>query len=128
MMHKPPYSSDEDDYGDTAETRSIYGDINARRLVPLYEKHGVDIVWSGHIHSYERTWPLKDGKPVDQGKGVVYMVTVAVAADSKKPVRYAVQSRLRSIADTTIATCRSTTTPCASRPTTSATGFSTGSS
>ncbi len=75
MMHKPPYSSDENDYGDTAEARSFMGDLNARKLVPLYEKYGVDIVWSGHIHSYERTWPLKGGKAVSPKKGVVYMVT-----------------------------------------------------
>lgn len=75
MMHKPPYSSDENDYGDTYKTRSVMGDLNARRLVPLYEKYGVDIVWSGHIHTYERTWPLKNGKAVPAGKGVVYMIT-----------------------------------------------------
>ena len=75
MLHKPAYSSDENDFGDTAETRSRLGDLNARRLVPLYEKHRVDIVWSGHIHTYERTWPLKDGKSVSPKKGVLYMVT-----------------------------------------------------
>lgn len=75
MMHKPPYSSDENDYGDTYKTRSVMGDLNSRRLVPLYEKYGVDIVWSGHIHTYERTWPLKGGKAVRPKKGVVYMIT-----------------------------------------------------
>ncbi len=75
MMHKPPYSSDENDYGDTANTRSGMGDLNARRLVPLYEKYGVDIVWNGHIHTYERTWPLMNGKAVSPKKGVLYMVT-----------------------------------------------------
>lgn len=75
MLHKPPYSSDENDYGDTYETRSVHGDFNARMLVPIVEKHGVDVVWNGHIHTYERTWPLRDGKPVADGEGPIYMIT-----------------------------------------------------
>lgn len=75
MMHKPPYSSDEDDYGDTAEGRSVHGDFNSRMLVRLYEEHGVDLVWSGHIHSYERTFPLRGNRAVAPGEGPVYMVT-----------------------------------------------------
>ena len=41
------------------------GDLRARKLVPLYEKYGVDIVWNGHIHSYERTWPIREEKAVE---------------------------------------------------------------
>jgi len=73
-MHKAAYSSDEDDYGDTTLTRSMRGDIKLRGLSNLYEKHKVDIAWCGHIHSYERTHPIKQGKPVLEG-GVIYMVT-----------------------------------------------------
>lgn len=72
--HKPPYSSDENDYGDTTKERPIGGDFMLRMAVDLYEKHHVDIVWNGHIHSYERTYPLLQGKPVMKG-GVVYMIT-----------------------------------------------------
>jgi hypothetical protein len=43
-------------------------------LVPLYEKHKVDVVFCGHIHVYERTWPLRAGK-VDQKNGVVYVIS-----------------------------------------------------
>jgi hypothetical protein len=50
------------------------GQVNRRQTVPLYEKHGVDIVWVGHIHDYERTWPLKGGRPVERG-GVIYVQT-----------------------------------------------------
>ncbi|NLF57164.1 MAG: metallophosphoesterase, partial [Candidatus Hydrogenedens sp.] len=98
MMHKPAYSSDEDDYGDTANTRSVMGDMNARRLVPLYEKHGVDIVWSGHIHSYERTWPLKGGKAVSPRKGVVYLVTGGGGGGLEKagPVRAPISAKVYS--------------------------------
>lgn len=72
--HHPSYSSDEDDYGDMWHGKSEYGDLRLRPLSRLYDKYGVDIVWNGHIHSYERTWPLKDDKPVER-KGTIYMVT-----------------------------------------------------
>ncbi|MCA9106756.1 MAG: metallophosphoesterase [Planctomycetales bacterium] len=63
--HHPPYSSDENDYGNLWQgNRSTWGDLRARQLVPLYEKYGVDIVWNGHIHSYERTWPIREGRAV----------------------------------------------------------------
>lgn len=70
--HHPTYSSDENDYGNTEKEKSTLGDLNARQLVPLYEKHGVDIVWYGHIHDYERTWPIRAGA-VDQERGVIYI-------------------------------------------------------
>ena len=73
--HHPPYSSDENDYGDLWKTnQSTHGDTRVRALVPLYDKHGVDIVWNGHIHSYERTWSLLNNQAVDQG-GTIYMIT-----------------------------------------------------
>ncbi|MEM0927488.1 MAG: metallophosphoesterase family protein, partial [Planctomycetota bacterium] len=73
--HHPPYSSDENDYGNLWKTnKSTRGDLRARQLVSLYEKHDVDLVWTGHIHSYERTWPIRSGKAVD-GSAPIYMVT-----------------------------------------------------
>lgn len=72
--HKPPYSSDENDYGDTEKEQPVGGDFLQRFVVDLYEKHQVDIVWNGHIHSYERTHRLLQGKPVLEG-GVLYMIT-----------------------------------------------------
>ncbi|WP_442484957.1 LamG-like jellyroll fold domain-containing protein [Aeoliella sp. SH292] len=72
--HHPPYSSDEDDYGDLWKVNeSTRGDVRVRQLVKLYEKHGVDIVWTGHIHSYERTWPVKDGKAANDN-APMYMI------------------------------------------------------
>lgn len=74
VHHHPPYSSDENDYGDTWKGRSVHGDLRMRSLSELYEKHGVDLVFNGHIHSYERTWPIVGGKAVSDG-GVVYTIT-----------------------------------------------------
>ena len=70
--HHPPYSSDENDYGDAYRGPTTLGDPQVRLLVPLYEKYGVDIVWVGHIHTYERTWPIRKGR-VDEKRGVIYI-------------------------------------------------------
>lgn len=72
VHHHPPYSSDENDFGNTNVEASTHGDSEARELTSLYDKYGVDIVFFGHIHSYERTWPLKNNK-TDQQNGVIYL-------------------------------------------------------
>ncbi len=59
FFHEPPYSAS-----------------NSNRLVrlilcPLFEKYGVDIVFSGHEHLYERTWPIHDF--ISSARGVVYV-------------------------------------------------------
>jgi predicted phosphodiesterase len=73
--HHPPFSSDENDYGNLWKTnQGTLGDLRARQLVPLYEEYGVDIVWNGHIHSYERTWPIRSETAVEEG-APFYMIT-----------------------------------------------------
>jgi acid phosphatase type 7 len=72
--HHPVYSSDEDDYGNLYKGASSYGDTRLRHLADLYEKHKVDINFCGHIHSYERSWPIFQGK-IDQAKGVRYVTS-----------------------------------------------------
>ena len=72
--HHPAWSSDDDDYGDTKKNIYRMGDLNVRNLVSLYEKHNVDICFNGHIHAYERTWPLRSGK-VSTKDGVIYITS-----------------------------------------------------
>jgi hypothetical protein len=73
--HHPSYSSDNDDYGDTFKgEKSTLGYPSAQALIPLYEKHKVDIVFNGHIHVYERSWPLRAGK-VDSKQGTIYLTS-----------------------------------------------------
>ena len=73
--HHPAFSSDEDDYGDLWKgEKSSWGVERLRHLTELYDKYQVDIVWNGHIHSYERTWPMKQKQVVERG-GTVYVVT-----------------------------------------------------
>lgn len=71
--HHCPVSSDENDFGDTWRGESSRrSDPRFDDLIDLYESVGVDVVFYGHVHAYERTWPLKDGR-IDQQDGVVYI-------------------------------------------------------
>lgn len=70
--HHAPYSSDENDYGNSWSTYSTLGDTAIRKIVPLYEQYGVDLEFFGHLHTYERTQAIRNGQ-VDQQNGVVYI-------------------------------------------------------
>lgn len=71
--HHCPVSSDENDFGDTWKGKSsTQGDPRFDDLKKLYETYGVDVVFYGHVHAYERSWPLKDGK-IDKETGVTYI-------------------------------------------------------
>lgn len=72
MHHHPPFSSEENDFGDVNYQKSTEGDLETRQLVPLYEKYDVDLVVFGHIHAYERTWPIFKER-VNQEKGIIYL-------------------------------------------------------
>ena len=71
IHHHPPYSSEENDHGNSWTGSTSYG-THARNLVPLYEHYGVDFCLFGHVHMYERTWPLLEGS-VNQKNGVIYI-------------------------------------------------------
>jgi len=70
--HHAPYSADEDDYGNSWEGTSDYGDPAMRPIVPLYEKYGVDMVFFGHLHTYQRSLPVMDER-VREKQGVIYV-------------------------------------------------------
>ncbi|MDX9753004.1 MAG: alkaline phosphatase [bacterium] len=74
VHHHSTYSSDENDYGNAYVSRSRQGDPEVQPLIPLLEQYGVDIVFVGHIHDYERTWPIYKNK-VDPENGVIYLQT-----------------------------------------------------
>ncbi len=44
-------------------------------LVPIFETYGVDVVFSGHDHDYERTEALRSNGIVEPGEGTVYVTT-----------------------------------------------------
>lgn len=72
FLHHPPYSS----------SRTSYVAIR-RALEPLLAEHRVDVVFSGHDHNYERTYPMRDDRPVAEHQdpryvdpaGTVFVVT-----------------------------------------------------
>lgn len=63
FFHHPPYSAGP--HGDTPAVQ--------RELVPLFERWGVDAVFSGHDHAYERTDP--HSSTGDPATAVLYVVT-----------------------------------------------------
>jgi predicted phosphodiesterase len=97
VVHRPPWSSDLDDYGDSTCTRQGEGDPCTRPLVPLLERLGVDLVFCGHVHDYERSWPIRDGR-VDEERGVVYVQTGGAGGwrESHAPARSWFTAHVRS--------------------------------
>lgn len=71
--HHATYTSEEDDYGDRWREPSTLGDTAVQKLIPLYEQFGVDVVMFGHLHLYERSFPIKNGK-VDLNDGTVHLL------------------------------------------------------
>ena len=62
VLHQPPFTTDVK-HADEQRMRLLAG---------IFEKHGVDVVFGGHNHTYERNHPLRfkvtpraDGKPTD---------------------------------------------------------------
>ena len=55
IFHHPPYSKGENHDSDL-EQREIDMRIT---FAPVFEQYGVDAVYSGHAHSYERSWYLR---------------------------------------------------------------------
>jgi hypothetical protein len=69
-LHHPPYTG-----GAHQPDRRVQ---NA--LVPVFEAVGVDIVFAGHDHMYQRTASIRAGEVVEEGTGVVYTVSGAGGA------------------------------------------------
>jgi hypothetical protein len=65
FFHEPAYSSGS--HGSTINVQT--------HLVPIFEAYGVDVVFNGHDHDYERTCPILDDVCTTiQNGGVVYYV------------------------------------------------------
>lgn len=71
--HHPTYTMEENDYGNSWEEPTTLGDLDARQILPLYEGLGIDMVFFGHIHGYERTLPIRSGM-IDVQHGVVHLL------------------------------------------------------
>lgn len=70
-LHHSPYSTGS--HGSDSRVRS--------KLVPIFEKYGVDLVLSGHDHIYQRSKPLRNGNVTTASNGgITYVVTGAGSA------------------------------------------------
>jgi hypothetical protein len=72
MYHHPAYS---------ACTKHGSDDRVQKYWVPLFDKYGVDISFSGHDHDYERSKPIRGNSVASDGKGVIYIVTGGFYSD-----------------------------------------------
>lgn len=70
--HHAPYSADEDDYGNSWKGTSTSGDPAIRKITELYERYKVDMVFFGHLHTYQRSLPIRNNL-VDKTNGVIYV-------------------------------------------------------
>ncbi|MFN8626002.1 MAG: metallophosphoesterase family protein [Candidatus Binatia bacterium] len=65
-LHHPIYDS---------SFQSDPGSLQLRQLLsPLFEQYGVDLVFNGHDHLYERSYPMRAGK-VDLKHGIPYITS-----------------------------------------------------
>ncbi len=95
--HHCPVSSDENDFGNTWQGKtSTKGDPKFDDLKKLYESSGVDIVFFGHVHSYERTYPLIDGQ-IDEKNGVIYIMSGGAGGhlEDFAPTRYNYSNKIQ---------------------------------
>lgn len=67
VFHFPPYNWEEP-----------YPDIQ-EAWIPVFYKYHVDMVFSGHIHYYMRSKPMKDGQVVDSyNDGTAYIISLGI--------------------------------------------------
>ena len=71
--HHATYTGEEDDYGDTWSGATTFGDPAVQKIVPLYEEFGLDMAMFGHLHLFERSHPIKNGK-VDFDAGTIHLL------------------------------------------------------
>lgn len=82
FFHKPPYTSHP----------KRTPNLEARKLlIPVLERHGVQVVLTGHNHFYERFHPVREGQVTTmQEGGITYLTTggggAAVYSTGKNPL------------------------------------------
>jgi uncharacterized protein (TIGR03437 family) len=67
-FHHPPYAWGPNS-GDSLSA------LVREHVVPILERHGVQVVLDGHEHSYQRSLPILRGEAVPEGEGIVYLTT-----------------------------------------------------
>lgn len=90
FLHHPLYDSSFQSDPQSLKLRQVLG--------PVFEQHGVDIVFNGHDHVYERSYPMRAGK-VDLRRGIPYITTGGGGAEAhyflqKKKAEYIAEGRV----------------------------------
>jgi hypothetical protein len=67
FYHQPYYTGSQHSAEGTAYAKDAYR--------TMFEECGVDVVFSGHNHLFERTFPIRNDQVVPDGKGIVYITT-----------------------------------------------------
>ncbi|RIH63221.1 hypothetical protein D1164_21090 [Mariniphaga sediminis] len=74
VHHHPVFTSGNAAYRSSLMATAAKGDPNILHLRTLYENYGVDLVLNGHVHTYEKSWPIYKNH-IDRENGVVYIIT-----------------------------------------------------
>lgn len=70
INHRSMYSSS--NHGSDLKMREILG--------PVIDEYGVDFVFAGHDHNFERTHPMYNEEVVADGEGTIYLVAAGIGA------------------------------------------------
>jgi len=73
FQHIPVYS---------AYDGGLTSDLDDERQ--LLEKYGMDLVFQGHQHNYDRSHPMKGGEVAKDGKGVIYITCSGACGGKEK--------------------------------------------
>lgn len=78
MFHHPPYAGgpNEDD---------PLSHLARKHIVPILERHGVQLVLNGHEHNYQRSHAIRQGEVVKAGEGIVYLTSGGGGAELYEP-------------------------------------------
>ena len=89
-FHHPVYTNSEHSEDGSAHMREAFA--------PVFDECGVNVVFAGHNHLYERTAPMRGGQIAGEGEGVVYITTGAGGA-ARYPERQPVPEYIRAYND-----------------------------
>jgi Calcineurin-like phosphoesterase/IPT/TIG domain len=67
-FHYPPFATGQN-------TNDIQSQWVRQYVVPILERHGVQVVFNGHEHSYQRNYAIRKSTKVDPGIGTNYFTT-----------------------------------------------------
>lgn len=78
VFHFPPYCLNPSFDEDYVEIRTVWG--------ALFDEYHVDMVFTGHVHHYMRTYPIRAGQRVESpADGTIYVTSVAIPGRGRTP-------------------------------------------